>query len=217
MRSRMFNPPIDFDRRWAREDRAERHGRTKEEARELWVQAARSATICAGCFRPLSPTDSVTMTARNIGRWKHEHWVRVPICLLCTLDDIKLERWRGCDPFYREPHWHRCRCLNCGRPLRIGFTPGYEHPPSLNARSCCADCKRLARNKRNAERRRVEHAPMKCANPACGRSFIPARNDAQCCSNKCRQALHRERQRAELGGRNHPLRKPTVRRERRAR
>ena len=33
------------------------HGRTIEQARELWAQAAQSATCCGGCFRPLSPTE----------------------------------------------------------------------------------------------------------------------------------------------------------------
>jgi hypothetical protein len=63
---RSFNM-IDYDLREAREDRA-RHGRTEKQAHELWKQAAQSATCCGDCFRPLSPTDSVTMVARNVGR-----------------------------------------------------------------------------------------------------------------------------------------------------
>ena len=62
----MRSPSIDWDLRWARADRVERHGRTIEEARELWRQAAKSAACCGGCFRPLAPTDSVTMEMRNI-------------------------------------------------------------------------------------------------------------------------------------------------------
>jgi hypothetical protein len=77
--------------------------------------------------------------------------------------------------------------------------------PSLNARSCCADCKRLAKNQRNKLRRRVKHAPITCIE--CGRSFIPKRDDAVTCSNRCRQAQHRERARAGSGGVKHPLRK----------
>jgi hypothetical protein len=210
MRSRIFNPPIDFDRRWARDEARKHPGRTYEQARELWRLAAKSAAICGKCFRPLLPTDSVTMEGRKIG--KH-YWVRVPICLLCTLDDIKLERWRGCDSFYREPHWHRTRCLNCSRPLRIWFTPGYERRPGRNARTCCEDCERLAKNKRNKLRRRVKHQPVTCIK--CGRSFTPTRDDALTCSNRCRQALHRERARVELGDSSYPLRKQPDRGHRR--
>lgn len=180
---------IDWDLREARQDRAKRHGRTEDQASELWRQAAQSATCCAGCFRPLLPTNSVTMGARNLGRWKNPHWVRVPICLLCTLDAIKLWGRRGAS-FYSAPQWLRTRCLNCERPIRI-----YGH--SLNARTCCADCQRAVRNERNKLRRRVEHAPMICIK--CGDPFVPKRADALTCSNRCRQALHRER-----GGVKHP-------------
>jgi hypothetical protein len=154
------------------------------------------------------------MQGRALGK---NYWVRVPICLLCSLDDIKLHRSRGNDGWYDDPHWHRTRCLNCGRPIRLHSWRWYleRWSPSLNAQTCCADCERLAKNRRNRLRRRVEHVPRTCANPACGKTFIPGRDDAVTCSNRCRQALHRERQRAELGGGNHPLRKPPPRRERR--
>jgi predicted nucleic acid-binding Zn ribbon protein len=51
--------------------------------------------------------------------------------------------------------------------------------------------KRAARYKANNERRKVRHDPMNCS--ACGRSFVPKRTDAVTCSNRCRQALHRQR------------------------
>jgi hypothetical protein len=180
-----------YDVRWARADRAEYHGRTREEARELRCLAAKSAAICGECFRPLAPMDSVTMEARQIGgsRGKGtDRWVRVPVCLFCTLDAML-------GPFHSEPRYHRARCRNCGRPLRLHWMP------SLAAQTCCDDCQRLATNKRNAERRRVTHAPMTCIE--CGRQFIPKRADAVTCSNRCRQAQHRKRER---GGVEHPLR-----------
>ena len=180
---RSFN--VDFDLRWAREDRAERHGRSKEQARELWQQAAQSASCCGNCFRPLSPTNSVTMELRDVGRWKHPYWVRVPICLLCTLDAIALWRYPNSrESWYPSPHWHRTRCLNCERPIRV-------YGNSLNARTCCADCQRAVRNERNNLRRRVQHKPMTCSE--CGRSFLPKRSDAVTCSNACRQKFHRQR------------------------
>ena len=101
---------------------------------------------------------------------------------------IKLRTTDGAT-FYIPPRWHRARCLNCGRPLRI-------YSLSLTTRACCFDCRRQAKNKRNAERRRVRHEPMTCIE--CGRAFTPKRADAVTCSNRCRQAQHRKRERAEL-------------------
>jgi hypothetical protein len=175
--------------------------------RELRWQAAKSAAICGQCFHRLAASDSVTKYGP----------LTAPICLLCSLTDIKLRRWRGCDAYHEQPQWHRTRCLNCGRPLRIQLPFGRyleNWRPSLNERCCCRDCQRAVRNKRNAERRRVEHQPMTCIE--CGRSFIPKRDDAVTCSNRCRQAQHRKRARAELGGGSYPLRKPLARRERRS-
>ena len=133
--------------------------------RELRREARKSATICGQCFRPLAPTDSVTMRGRT------------PICLLCTLT-VEPIRLPGCWPFYceSETRWHRTRCLNCGRPVRIQppFGRYWDHwRPRLNERTCCETCRRRVHNKRNAERRRVEHVPRTCANPACGKTFIP--------------------------------------------
>jgi hypothetical protein len=216
----------EIDVRSVRADRAERHGRTSEQAYELRRKAAKSAAICGECFRPLALTDSVTMEWRQIGgsrRANNERFVRVPICLLCTLDDIKLRHVPGGDAYYQEPDWFRARCRNCDRPLRL-HRPSRIHSwfslygirlpwaPSLNAQTCCADCERLAKNKRNKLRRRVQREPMTCIE--CGRSFIPKRDDAVTCSNRCRQAQHRKHVKAAGGGVHHPLRKPPARRER---
>jgi hypothetical protein len=126
-----------YDVHWARfearEDRA-RGGRTEKEATELREQAAKSATCCCECFRPLLPTDSVTMARCNFGRRRNPHWLPIPICLMCTLDAIKLWRFGR----YETPEWYRTRCLNCSRPIRV-------YSLSLNARTCCADCRRAVR------------------------------------------------------------------------
>jgi hypothetical protein len=71
----------------------------------------------------------------------------------------------------------------------------------------------LARNERNADRRRVEHEPRTCIE--CGRAFIPTRADAVTCSNRCRQAQHRKLAGAS-GGVKYPLRRPPARGQRRA-
>ena len=66
----------------------------------------------------------------------------------CTLDDQE----------FFERDYYRTRCLNCARPLRLRLDYHSSRVPSLNAQTCCEDCRRLARNKRNAERRRGDRA-----------------------------------------------------------
>jgi predicted nucleic acid-binding Zn ribbon protein len=90
-------------------------------------------------------------------------------------------------PTYDCADWKRTRCRHCGRPLRIANS----NPPA--SPTCCETCQRLDRNTRNKLRRRVEHEPITCI--VCEQEFIPKRSDAKTCSNKCRQALHRERHR----------------------
>ncbi len=73
----MRSPGIDYDLRERREDRAERHGRTMNQARELWQQAAQTAFCCAACFRQLSAAASVTIEVRNFGSCHRPHWLSV--------------------------------------------------------------------------------------------------------------------------------------------
>jgi hypothetical protein len=170
----------------ARTDRRERGGRTLEEARKLIYQAARDCSICAVCFQPLAPWDSVTMEWRQFGYYTL-HTVRVPVCLTCTLGALKPSVWwlRLDHPTYDGADWKRIRCRHCDRPLRIANS----NPPA--SPTCCKTCQRLDRNSRNKLRRRVKHKPMTCIE--CGETFIPKRADAVTCSNKCRQAQHRKR------------------------
>jgi hypothetical protein len=53
-----------------------------------------SAAICGECFKPLAPSDGVTMEGRKVGR---RYWVRVPVCSLLSIGGIK--------------HWH-CPCVS---------------------------------------------------------------------------------------------------------
>jgi hypothetical protein len=62
-------------------------------------------------------------------------------------------------------------------------------------RTCCGACAYLATVKRQKPARRVRHDERVCANPQCGKTFIPTRADAVTCSNRCRQALYRQRER----------------------
>jgi hypothetical protein len=174
----MTHHPVDYKLQEARELRA-RGGRTKKQVEELRFAAARSATCCAGCFHPLAPTDSVTIYSWQVNR---HNSVRVPLCLFCTLDNITLVRIG--DGHYWNPGWHRTRCLNCHRPMRV-----HGHPP-FRPTTCCTDCAKAWRNRSNNLRRRVKHPPQTCI--ACGRSFVAKRKGARTCCNGCRQAMHRD-------------------------
>jgi hypothetical protein len=126
----------------------------------------------------------VTLTWWDTGE-HYPIWKRAPVCLICTLADIRPKPW----PWSYADHleyegWRRFRCQWCGRPVRVARTIRWVTSPT-----CCEDCERLDRNRRNKERRRVTRRPLACE--VCGREFIPTRADAKTCSNKCRQALHR--------------------------
>jgi hypothetical protein len=172
---------VHTDESYARQEAREQ---VRERQKATMRDAARSAAICGGCGRLLAPTDSITLVWHNFGR-RHPHWKRVPICLLCTLDEMKPSFWGDTD----HPNYlfgtviQRARCLNCSRPMRV-----YGFRLSRNARCCCDDCRRKMRNARNKLRRRVRHKPIICP---CGETFTPTRADAVFCSARCRQRQHR--------------------------
>lgn len=177
-----------YDIKWARDDARTLRGRTEEQADRLRRQSAQSAAVCIDCFRPLAPTDSVTMTAYNFGSKRNPNWQYAPSCLICTLTDMEPRFWSDPDhPDYGTETCIRRRCLNCGRPLRLYS----RRQLPLTMQTCCGDCQRAMKNKRNKLRRRVKHEPITCIQ--CGRSFLPKRSDALTCSNACRQQHHRLR------------------------
>jgi len=196
--------------REARADRDDLCGRTPGEVRELREQSAKSATVCADCFEPLSPTASVTMASRPVlipadtdwqGRPVPEFYDRrrVPICLTCWLINLQCDAlsWTrdglGGDQHENEllqsEEIRRLRCLGCGRPLRVDHPRRYSRGLHLSEQVCCRDCARVTSNQRNRLRRRVEHAKVKCA--ICKKPFIQKRSDAKTCSNRCRQKMFR--------------------------
>ena len=124
---------VHFDR-WANR---RLRGRTEKQVRDLLSQAAKSATVCANCFRPLSPTDSVTIHWRKLGG-RESPLRRVPVCLICTLDRTPF--WPS-DHQDHEMSWQRMRCHGCGRPMRVDASVKFGTP-----RTCCDDCARAPRN-----------------------------------------------------------------------
>jgi hypothetical protein len=183
-----------------------------EEVTAFRRQAELDATCCGGCGKPLKSTDTVTIGVRTIphphaGKRRYGHrmpeyeHLRVPLCLECILDEIEKPPWNGFrgvsrrrGAHYKDTStWFRCRCENCGRPIQRGRVYPWTRPPGRTQRVCCAECGLLAEKRRNSERRRVRHEPMTCV--VCGSTFMPTRADATTCSNKCRQAAHRARNR----------------------
>jgi hypothetical protein len=218
--------------RQQRETRETYGDRPADEIKRLREAAAESAACCADCFALLAPNQSVTLTTRAIehvaaqynysGKFirDYDRTAAVPICLSCWLTDnvtppawlIGLgrgERVRHHAEVHAEPvppDWRlqRLRCEGCGRPLRVESKRGRRLP--LRERCCCALCLHKATLKRANERRRVRHAPIACV--VCRKKFVPKQSTAKTCSNKCRQALHRRRQRARHRTRARPQKGP---------
>ena len=113
----------------------------------------------------------IQLTGHTIHK-RRDHW----LCLDCV------QRNHSTENSFAESG----RCEHCGREIRYW---DFSQPQPIPS-ACCAECRRLAANKRSPERRRVEHEPMMCA--VCGEMFTPARSDANTCSGKCRQKLYRE-------------------------
>jgi hypothetical protein len=137
---------------------------------------------CSECGRRIPPgapvaivhtwraTGRVWRLTGNSERTRVDHWV----CLDCAQANHEFENKAIAEVG---------RCKNCGREIRHWELS--ERLPS----ACCAECRRLAGNKRSCERRRVEHEPKLCV--VCGEMFTPQRNDAKTCGSKCRQKLYR--------------------------
>jgi predicted nucleic acid-binding Zn ribbon protein len=83
-------------------------------------------------------------------------------------------------------------CVHCSIP--VYSNPGYayyitkvEPKPVV----CSSSCNKAARLKRRKDARSLARTARACL--VCGQQFVPTRTDAKTCSNKCRQAVFRER------------------------
>ena len=144
-----------------------------------------ASDICSECSRRIRPGAPVAIV--------HE-WKRTPIKLspraarITPFISERIDRW-VCLDCVRSKHETENSfadtgsCEHCGREIR------HWDFSQLMPSACCAECRRLAANKRSRERRRVEHEPIKCV--ACGEMFTPTRSDPNTCSSRCRQKLYR--------------------------
>lgn len=127
-------------RQQANDERTAGGTKTTEEVWALREQAKETAACCADCFRPLKPTDSVTMVRRLVHMPAHyigpllvherDRSLRVPICLRCSLItrpgflsfNFRKESQapKFCALNERPNHAiRRFRCEGCGRPMRV--------------------------------------------------------------------------------------------------
>jgi hypothetical protein len=110
----------------------------------------------------------------QIWPWRHkrlDHW----LCLDCARSKYRTE----------NSFADTGRCENCEREIRHWDLS--QRMPT----ACCAECRRLASNKRSRERRRITNETIACEK--CGETFEPTRADARFCSSRCRQSAYRER------------------------
>ena len=175
--------------------RAAREHRSAEKVRK----AVATASICGNCFKPLSPGSPIAKSVVSVFDRKmvtgpqrllntppgHAVRVVVPICVDCMLSLDKWDR-RRLDEI--------TRCLGCGRPMRPD-TRSFIKPRGAKGErerlTCCEACFRKVELAHDSERRCVMHEPIICK--VCEKQFTPTRSDAEICSNRCRQKLHRQR------------------------
>jgi predicted nucleic acid-binding Zn ribbon protein len=101
-------------------------------------------------------------------RWEREWWHLLGSCAICAV------------PVYANACTH-----NEGR---YDIVDCFESLPY-----CSEQCRRALISQRAKAERAAKRGERPCE--ACGRLFIPTRADAKTCSNRCRQAAHRQRKR----------------------
>jgi hypothetical protein len=136
---------------------------------------------CAKCQRELERHETVYRVWRRDdfnGRYVSIFggFNALPICSLC----IDESNWR--DP---------CPCERCGRPV---INEAGRPAPKIVV--CSRACQNGAYNARAWQRRKQARmrARKKSVCAQCAKPFILARDDAQYCSNRCRQLAYRKRQ-----------------------
>lgn len=131
-----------------------------------WGQArAHDVTWCEPCWASMQIEEA---------REDHERHGDEPNIFGYVYPDPDAE---GYDPFAQIGRFEAKPCGNCGRSIRWGNPGGY----------CCPYCK----YEDTKARRRVQRTERKCE--VCGGPFTPKRKDGKTCSDKCRQALSRNK------------------------
>jgi len=150
-------------------------------------RAVEAGDICGECFdwiAPDAPVMVVSMPKAQVWeltrRWVHKQFT---VCLDCARKGFGFD--------IAEQY----QCQGCGREL-------WQWQGRLTSR-CCQACSRIAKIAQQKRARRVHHDERICKR--CGELFIPKRADALTCSNGCRQALYRERERAASDSRSRSI------------
>ena len=126
---------------------------------------------CAHCKRRFKPGEPMFCQWRY-GRFKQ-------LCLPCqrSKQDEHTDR-----PERQQP------CATCAQTMYFDI---HSWLHARRPQACSYQCNYRRKLSHHLERKRVEHATVACA--VCGEMFTQARRDALTCSNRCRQALHRQR------------------------
>jgi hypothetical protein len=154
------------------------------------LRAAKTAqVICSRCQRKLKPNEPMV--------WRPPSWCTPakPVCLRCypALSSNQFTY----PPASELADLEQRPCETCARTMYLERRHLFHAHSPL---TCSYQCNYRRKLKRQLERKRVKHETMKCA--GCGEMFEPRRNDANTCSNRCRQKVYRERRAAERMERN---------------
>jgi predicted nucleic acid-binding Zn ribbon protein len=156
--------------------------------REKIRRSQETADVCYVCGTELG-SDAVVWRVRTY--WGRAtvlgYLVSTPIVSMCETHGkaamLDKARWRG----YSYPPANPKPCDAC---RRLVVDP---YPRERRHTFCSRRCERDHRAALARERRRDARGRLVC--PVCGKEFEPRRADARTCSNRCRQAAHRERRR----------------------
>jgi hypothetical protein len=146
-------------------------------------------TLCAACGKRLrkgEPLVAHQLHGRGL------NWAF--LCLRCDRkrdlpyrSNLRTEFWYVHDLKRLALH----ACPTCARPMY--FSRHIDRPVP-----CSYQCSYRHKIAKQLEHRRVQPNEKICAR--CQKSFVPKRDDAVTCSNRCRQALHRHRERLRISG-----------------
>jgi hypothetical protein len=159
--------------------------------RFVCAEAATAIDEDGGAMLPRVPRfideygDVVLSCVSRFMRWEADHTGG-------TIEDQ--EKW--------ERDWWRLlgSCAICAVPVygNACAVPGFIYLENSFVESpyCSEQCRRALISQRAKAARAAKRGERPCE--ACGRLFVPTRSDAKTCSNRCRQAAHRQHKRGAV-------------------
>jgi predicted nucleic acid-binding Zn ribbon protein len=165
---------------------------------------------CSACDREVAYADSVSFRTGS---------TMFVMCAVCAASEAaKTLDFCHPDPSIGDCLWPLSGpCAACGRMVYRHYSvasyiamgrkraadgdPWWKnYGPTAGGLTCSSACNRRAILNMAKAKRQSAREERTC--PVCGTVFMPPRDDAVTCSNRCRQALFRQRQRAQNANRN---------------